>query len=182
MKVSISAIFIILTACSLHAADYHVSPSGLDSYQGSAQKPLLTIQAAAELATPGDTITVHAGVYRERVNPPRGGTSDDKRIVYQAAPGEQVVIKGSEMIKGWVKAGEGVWKVTLPNSLFGDFNPYSDVIGGEWYGTPKENGFDHLTGAVYLNAVWMDQAQTKEHHPSYLSLLHGCCHQTSVCQ
>ena len=28
---------------------------------------------------PGDTITVHAGVYRERVNPPRGGTSEEIR-------------------------------------------------------------------------------------------------------
>jgi hypothetical protein len=26
--------------------------------------------------------------YRERVNPPRGGVSDEQRIVYRAAPGE----------------------------------------------------------------------------------------------
>ena len=35
-------------------------------------------------------ITVHQGVYRERINPPRGGKSDEKRIVYRAAPGETV--------------------------------------------------------------------------------------------
>ena len=52
-------------------------------------------------------------MYRERVNPPRGGISDDKRIVYQAAPGEKVVIKGSEIIKSWEKVADGVWKVTL---------------------------------------------------------------------
>ena len=32
--------------------------------------------AAARLVQPGDVITVHEGVYRERVNPPRGGASD----------------------------------------------------------------------------------------------------------
>jgi hypothetical protein len=48
-------------------------------------------------------ITVHAGVDREWINPPRGGESDDKRIVYQAAPGEKVEVKGSEVVKGWVK-------------------------------------------------------------------------------
>ncbi len=74
---------------------------------------------------PGDTITVHKGVYRERINPPRGGESDAKRITYQAAKGEKVVIKGSEVIKGWKKVEGDTWKVTVPNSFFGDFNPIS---------------------------------------------------------
>ena len=42
--------------------------------------PFKTISAAAAVALPGDTITVHAGIYREWVNPPRGGTSDENRI------------------------------------------------------------------------------------------------------
>ena len=59
---------------------------------------------------PGDVITVHEGIYRERINPPRGGESDAKRIVYQAAPGEKVEIKGSEVVKNWVKVQDDVWK------------------------------------------------------------------------
>ena len=81
-----------------------------------------TIQRAAELAQPGDVVTVHAGIYRERVSPPRGGTSDAKRIVYQAAPGEAVVISGAEEVKNWVKVQGDVWQTTLPNSFFGRFN------------------------------------------------------------
>ena len=76
-----------------------------------AQRPFRTIQRAAELAQPGDVITVHEGVYRERINPPRGGESDAQRIVYQAAPGEKVEIKGSEVVKNWVKVQDDVWKV-----------------------------------------------------------------------
>ena len=76
---------------------------------------------------------MHEGVYRERINPPRGGESDTKRIVYQAAPGEKVEIKGSEVVKNWVKVQDDVWKVTLPNSFFGSFNPYSDLIRGDWF-------------------------------------------------
>jgi hypothetical protein len=72
------------------AAEYHIAPGGDDTNPGSQSAPLRTIQRGAELAQPGDTITVHAGVYRERINPPRGGQSDTKRIVYQAAPGEKV--------------------------------------------------------------------------------------------
>jgi len=161
IKAFITTLTIILAACSGYAKDYHVSKTGLDTNPGSKSKPFKTISAAARIAQGGDTVTVHEGLYRERVNPPRGGTSDDKRIVYQAAESEKVVIKGSEIIKGWDELQGGVWKVTLPNSFFGDFNPYNETIGGEWYRTPR-NGFDRHTGAVYLNGHWLDEASALE--------------------
>jgi Protein of unknown function (DUF1565) len=86
---------------SLHATEFHVAINGNDIHTGTKTEPLRTIQRAADLAQPADFITVHQGVYRERINPPRGGKSARKRIVYQAARGEQVDIKGSEVIKGW---------------------------------------------------------------------------------
>jgi len=113
---------------SLSANQFHVSIKGSDSNAGSASKPLRTISAAAQLAQPGDVITVHQGTYRERVNPPRGGLSDSKTIVYQAAKGEQVVIKGSEVVTGWKQVRDGVWKVEIPNTFFANYNPYKDLI------------------------------------------------------
>src|SRR5690606_31599374 len=86
--------------------EFHVSVDGNDANDGTSSKPLQSISAAAERAMPGDVITVHAGVYREQITPPRGGNSAAERIVYQAAPGEKVVIKGSEIIKGWKKVSE----------------------------------------------------------------------------
>jgi len=103
MRAFATALVMIILTSSVYAAEYHVSTSGLDGNPGSRSKPFITISAAAAIAQPGDTITVHEGMYRERVNPPRGGASDRKRIVYQAAQGEQVVIKGSEVVKGWTK-------------------------------------------------------------------------------
>ena len=139
--------------------EYHIALNGDDTNPGTLDFPLRTIQRAADLAQPGDTITVRAGVYRERINPPRGGESGDKRIVYRVAPGERVEIKGSEIVKGWVKVQGEVWSVTLLNSFFGDFNPYSDLIHGDWF-TPK--GRKHHTGAVYLNGVWFSEAAQLE--------------------
>lgn len=128
------------------AAEIHVAPTGTDTNAGTALEPMRTIQRAADLARPGDTITVHAGTYRERVNPPRGGESDAKRITYRAAPGEKVEIKGSEPIKGWVKALHDTWKATLPNRFFGTFNPYDDdhLIKGGWFE-------DKVPNATYEN-------------------------------
>ena len=82
------------------AREYHVSPKGSDENEGSLKAPFKTISKAAAVAVAGDTITVHEGVYREMVVPPRGGVSADKRITNRAAPGEKVQIKGSEIIKG----------------------------------------------------------------------------------
>ena len=61
--------------------EYHVAKTGNDANPGTIEEPLHTIQAAANLAQPGDVITVHAGVYRERITPPKGGESDTKRII-----------------------------------------------------------------------------------------------------
>lgn len=137
------------------ATEYHVATNGNDSNPGTGTAPFRTIQHAADLANPGDVITVHAGVYRERVNPPRGGTAELMRIVYQAAPGETVELKGSEPVKNWEKVQDDVWKVALPNAFFGNFNPYQDLIDGDWF-NPK--GREHHTGAVYLHGEWLTEA------------------------
>ncbi|MBI2421913.1 MAG: right-handed parallel beta-helix repeat-containing protein [Candidatus Hydrogenedentes bacterium] len=148
---------LLLGMSAATAIEYHVSQQGNDLNDGAPDKPFRSISAAAQVAQPGDVITVHAGVYRERVSPPRGGTSEAAPIVYQAAPGEQVEIKGSEVITNWVAVQDAVWKVTLPNSFFGAFNPYSDVLHGDWF-NPK--GRIHHTGAVYLNGAWLMEAAT----------------------
>ena len=70
----------LLVAPVVGAAEYHVAIKGSDANAGTTKLPFRTIQHAADLAQPGDVITVHAGIYRERVSPPRGGTSDQKRI------------------------------------------------------------------------------------------------------
>jgi hypothetical protein len=128
--------------------EYHVSVTGSDKNDGSASMPYKTISAAAQVALPCDIIIVHSGTYRERVTPPRGGESDIKRIIYRAAEGEKVEIKGSEKITNWSKIIEGVWKVSIPNSLFREYNPYTDIIGTDWF---TDRGRVHHTGEVFLN-------------------------------
>ncbi len=154
---TLARIILLLTLLSadVHAREYFVSVSGRNSHPGTAELPLRTIERAADLAQPGDTIIVRAGTYRERVDPPRGGTSNSKRIVYEAAPGEKVIITGSDRMRNWMRVRNGVWKTTLPNSFFGSFNPYSDVVHGDWY---NPRGRVRHTGTVYLNGRWFSEA------------------------
>ena len=139
--------------------EYHVSVTGKDVNDGSLERPFKTIMAAANVAMPGDVITVHAGVYREQVTPPRGGNSEQERIVYQAAKGEKVEIKGSEIIKGWQKLDNDTWVAQIPNSLFGKFNPYKELIRGDWF-SPMNR--EHHRGAVYLNGDWLMEAAKQD--------------------
>ena len=138
---------------TISAKEYHVAKNGNDKNSGDLEFPFLTIQAAANIAQPGDIITVHEGVYRERVNPIRGGVSDEIRIIYRASEGDKVEVKGSEIIKEWEKLTGNVWKTTIPNSFFGDYNPYKDLIAGDWF---DDMGRVHHTGEVYLNgkSLW----------------------------
>jgi len=154
-RISLIICMLLLLSGAIQARECHVSVKGIDTNKGTAKAPFRTISRASEAAQAGDVITVHEGAYRERINPLRGGQSDQKRIVYQTAPGEKVVIKGSETIKGWQKLQNDTWKVVIPNSFFGKFNPYNDLIHGDWF-NPK--GRDHHTGAVYLNGHWLTEA------------------------
>ncbi|GAA1980232.1 hypothetical protein GCM10009718_16460 [Isoptericola halotolerans] len=129
----------------------HVATTGSDAADGSADSPLRTINRAAAVARPGDTVVVHGGEYREWVTPPRGGLSDSRRITYEAAPGEHVVIKGSEPVTGWERGGGDVWTVAVPNTLFGAFNPYAEEIEGDWIVYPEKDTPRRHLGDVYLN-------------------------------
>jgi len=148
MKQIIILSLLVAFGITAQAKEYHVSVKGNDNSIGSEPAPFKTINRAAQAAFAGDTITVHAGVYREWVNPPRGGESDDNRIVYRAATGEKVEIKGSEQIANWKKDKNGLWKATLPNAFFGGYNPYVDSIYGDWF---DNHGRIHHTGEVFLN-------------------------------
>ncbi len=143
---------------------YHVAKTGSDLGNGTKEAPFLTINKAASIAVAGDTVIVHEGVYREWIKPKNSGLSNTRRITYQAAEGEKVVIKGSERIQNWRHVEGSIWKVQLSNSFFGDFNPYKEEVYGDWllYSPGK-----HL-GEVYLNGMSFYEVNSLEklHNPS----------------
>jgi hypothetical protein len=151
----------------------HVSPAGSDLASGTEDTPLRTINRAAQLAMPGDTVLVHEGTYREWVDPRRGGRGEGSRITYQAVPGEHVTITGTEPLAEWEPVAEaeggaaeggggatGVFTATVPNTLFGDWNPFAIPLTGDWVVRPLENPV-HL-GDVYLNGRSLYEAGSLE--------------------
>ena len=148
--------------------EYIVSPSGDDGNPGTHEAPFLTINRAAEIAQPGDTITVQSGVYREWVRPARGGDSEDTRITYRAAPGADVHILGSEPATGWVQTSDNVWAIEFDESRFDGFNPFDTLTRhpecvltetGDCWGWLNYGRWTHL-GDVYIDGLGLTEKQT----------------------
>ncbi len=157
----------VLMVSSVQAREIVVAKNGVDTNSGDAAHPVLTIQRAANLANPGDTVTVHAGIYREHIDPPRGGTSETQRIVYRAARGEDVKIVGSEHVGAqWTRVGP-YWRVVLPKSFFGSFNPFATLTrnpnfvrgdNADGWGWLRYGRWTHL-GDVYINGQGLAESE-----------------------
>lgn len=139
----------------------HVATDGNDEEDGTDKRPYRSISRAAEMAFPGDTVLVRGGVYREWIRPRRGGTSDQCRISYVGTPGERVIVKGSEEVTGWERVSRRGWHVRIPNWLFGQWNPFREVVGGDWLVEPIAPYHKHL-GAVYMNGVGLYEVESRD--------------------
>lgn len=126
---------------------YYVSADASRSGNGTQSRPFQTISQAAAVARAGDEVIVAPGIYREYINPANGGTDEEHRITYRSEIPLGAVITGAEPVKNWIHYEGDVWKARIPNGIFGDYNPYTTVIKGDWYNavTPAH------TGEVYLN-------------------------------
>ncbi len=138
---------------------YYVSTLGSDLNNGQKDTPFRTISHAAEIAVPGDTVRVFGGVYREWVDPKNSGEKENP-IVYEAYENEKPIIKGSEIVTDWEYVEDTVWKKVLPNTMFGDWNPYAEKLQGDWLLNPRE--YDVHTGEVYINGKAMYEAKSFE--------------------
>ncbi|MDD4112122.1 MAG: right-handed parallel beta-helix repeat-containing protein [Herbinix sp.] len=122
---------------------------------GSRETPFKHINDAAKVAKPGDEVVVASGIYREYVDPVNSGL-EDARITYRSETDLGAVITGAEEVKTWVKYQDDVWVCRIDNGVFGDYNPYTTFVGGDWYFAPVVRH----TGAVYLNDRQLYETET----------------------
>ncbi|MDR2533566.1 MAG: right-handed parallel beta-helix repeat-containing protein [Tannerellaceae bacterium] len=115
-------------------------PQASDDNPGTAERPFLTIGKAAQTVAAGEQIIIRAGVYREMIELKNQGTAEDKMISIEAAPGEQVTVKGSRILNAqWTQKpvmtedynpsiytwSRKIWLTAVPASLFDPgYNPF----------------------------------------------------------
>src|SRR5258705_11463224 len=93
--VAIAFAAIFFSAEGATATEYYVSAGGSDSNNGtSLDAPFLTIQKAARLTNPGDTVFVTNGTYGP-LSITRSGSASGGYVTYQAYPGHHPTINKS---------------------------------------------------------------------------------------
>jgi len=136
---------------------YYVDINAPQGGCGTPDSPFRSIREAAQIALPGDEILVAPGVYREYVDPVHAGT-EDARITYHSMEPLGAVITGAEPVKNWEHYQDNVWVCRVKNEIFGDYNPYTTFVYGDWYFAKA----DKHTGCVYLNDKAMYETSTLE--------------------
>jgi parallel beta-helix repeat protein len=146
-------------------------PNAADHNPGTDAYPFATINKAAILAEPGDTVLVYSGVYRERIAPARSGTAEQP-ILYRVAPQQQVYVKGSDLWNpAWEDMGDHIYYGALdptafetvldPAYGFGEkksiFNPYARAL------RKAPHGLKLSLGQLFVNGEQLLEVDRLEH-------------------
>ena len=153
-------------------------PHAADSNPGTRELPFLTINRAAQVLGPGERVVIMEGVYRERIDPARGGTGPDGMISYESAPGANVVVKGSRTAKtGWTPSSGyrlsapaqdrsklKIFRRGLEDLDFQGYNPFgmASIMQNRVYLMPKpEELWRHLVrrGMVFADGRRLKQVE-----------------------
>ena len=138
-------------------AVYYVDINAPVNGNGSRKRPFRHINDAARVALPGDEVVVLPGIYREYVNPIHAGT-EEAPIIYRSEKMLGAVITGAEILTGWTRVEKDVWTAWVDNGVFGNYNPYTTFVYGDWYFAPKVRH----TGSVFLNDRMMYETVSLE--------------------
>jgi parallel beta-helix repeat protein len=126
----------------------YVATTGSDGNDGrSIDRPLRTLQRAANLAGPGDVVWVRGGTYAADVIFSRSGTSS-QRIVFESYPGECAVLDGAGVpsdrrvgiidasfvtIRNFVvrnAAGEGLYLANASDNVIANVRSHDNFYSG----------------------------------------------------
>jgi hypothetical protein len=108
--VAIFMLVLALAAPAMAATTYYVAPQGSDSDPGTREKPFATIQRAADVVNPGDTVIVRDGVYTDLDNE---GTM--VRVRRSGTPGAPITFRAEHqwraVLDGQDNKGKYAWSL-----------------------------------------------------------------------
>jgi len=85
-----------------------------------------SVNVALQQANEGDTILLHAGVYREKI------IFTKNNIVLKGAPKEHVVLTGAVEVKNWIKASKNFYKAYCKKEVLQLFNKGTMLLPARW--------------------------------------------------
>lgn len=128
-----------------------------DAGEGDVRNPYKTIGYAVRNLKPGDVLTVASGVYRETLSFPEMEWNGAPTVI-QAAPGADVMIKGSDVVTGWESVKPGLyvkrpWKINS-QQIFVDGVALRQIGGTILNGYPEKPGHPLKRLHASQGGVW----------------------------
>ncbi len=112
----LTVLLLLALSAPAPAKTWHVSQRTLAGIDSRLQ--VTTIGDAILQVQPGDTVLLHAGVYRESVTVEKSGTADQP-ITLRSAEGEYVVLTGADRLVDWsvISGDEAVYYTSWPHKF-----------------------------------------------------------------
>jgi Right handed beta helix region len=149
------ALTAVFSLCSgADGKTWHVTQDTLTSIRP--QEQVRTISEAASRVEPGDTVIIHSGIYREKVDIDKSGLPE-KPIRFQAAVGQTVIVTGADRISEWTEVpGEG--------HIYSTPWPYKFITWNRQHTHPDDD-FHRLIGRceqVFINGYALRQVLERD--------------------
>jgi hypothetical protein len=150
---------------------YYVAKTGSDSNPGTEAEPWLTIQHAADVAQPGDTICIKTGTYNENIEPANSGVNG-KYISYQNFGADIVNINASGEHNAVEISGKNYLKfdgLRILGSKGGGFDlqDCNYIIIRNCYFTGTAVGGIYMDGITRCTNIVVDKCEFNKTNTSY---------------
>ncbi|HYH08636.1 MAG TPA: right-handed parallel beta-helix repeat-containing protein [Thermoanaerobaculia bacterium] len=123
-------LILLFLAATADARSLYVSTKGNDRHDGSLEKPLRTITAAAQKARAGDTVYVRGGIYTQAVEISSKGTAR-QRIDFRPYGSEKAILDGAKLRRNTPI-------VSLSRCAYVDFRGF-EIRNGRYIGVNLRN-------------------------------------------
>ena len=124
---------------------FYVSPSGSDTNSGTIDSPWKTLAAAVAILSPGDTLYLRAGTYRETITLQNSGTPGAP-ITISGYSNEAVVISGADILTNtWTAYNNKIFQVQMPWTMDDENHWWHYGMGGNQI---------FVDGAMMVEARW----------------------------
>lgn len=180
-RLLLCAVALILHPASALSVDYFVDASNCSNGNtGLEGSPLCKIQAAVNLAGPGDTVYVLDGDYREEILIKNKAGTADRQFRLYAYTGHRPVVYGSNLVSGWTPHQGTIWKVgnwtVNSQQVFVDDVPLQQIgnvgfSGPAGYFVPKGTAVNDMTeGSFFYDSptqtlyVWLADGSDPNSH------------------
>jgi len=138
-------------------AGFHVAPDGNDAASGSFERPWRTLGHALSRLRAGNTLWVHAGTYRERLDVAAAPGRPLARVTVRAYPGDQPVLRG----RLWI-GQPSYWTIDGLHVTWDDRHAPDEAMVRLYGGTDWVFSHNELSDARSIAALLIDDGPSQD--------------------